>query len=122
MKIYIIGQRLNFRSLTIFAPVTNYCEKICVNAKSSAHVPLQFANAWISWYPRPIEGVFAQGGEIFGQPFINVPLRHHIHPHPTTVTNPQANAICERLHQTSTHALSPDSLVVLLLRTARGLP
>ena len=32
---------------------------------------------------------------------------HHIRKHPTTVKNPQANAICERLHQTVTNVLRP---------------
>jgi transposase InsO family protein len=50
---------------------------------------------------------FDQGGEFIGQPFVDTLLRHHIHPSMTTVKNPQANAICERLHQTVSNALRP---------------
>ena len=36
-----------------------------------------------------------------------VVLRQHTTIHPTTAKNPQANAICERLHQTVTNVLRP---------------
>jgi hypothetical protein len=79
-----------------------------VHIKISAHVSSQFENAWISWYPRPIECIFDQeGGAFIGQPFADVLLRHHIHPHPRAVENPQANGICERLHATVSNALRP---------------
>jgi hypothetical protein len=38
---------------------------------------------------------------------VDILLRHHIHPHTTTVKNPQANEICERLHQTVSNPLRP---------------
>jgi hypothetical protein len=51
---------------------------------------------------------FDQSGEVIGQHFVDAFLRHpNIHPLLTTVKNPQANAICERLHQTVTKALRP---------------
>ena len=42
-----------------------------------------------------------------GQGFQRVLDCQRIHGHPTTVKNPQANAICERLHQTVTNILRP---------------
>jgi hypothetical protein len=42
-----------------------------------------------------------------GSGFQAVLRRHHIRGHPTSVKNPQANAICERLHQTVTNVLRP---------------
>ena len=48
-----------------------------------------------------------QGPEFKGQGFQRVLDRHRIHAHPTTVKNPQANAICEHLHQTVTNVLRP---------------
>jgi transposase InsO family protein len=78
-----------------------------VHNKTSAHVALQFENAWLARYPRPIECIFDQGGEFIGRPFQQVLLTHGILPRPTTVKNPQANAICERLHQTVENALRP---------------
>jgi transposase InsO family protein len=40
-----------------------------------------------------------QGGEFTGFPFQRLLHRMNIHSHPTSVKNPQANAICERMHQ-----------------------
>ena len=57
--------------------------------------------------PRPVECIFDQGGEFIGQAFQQVLQTHGIQPKPTTVKNPQANAICERLHQTVENALRP---------------
>ena len=42
-----------------------------------------------------------------GDGFQMVLCQHHIYNHPMTVKNPQANAICERLHQTVTNVLRP---------------
>ena len=42
-----------------------------------------------------------------GDGFQAVLRRHRIYNHPTTVKNPQVNAICERLHQTVTNVLRP---------------
>ena len=48
-----------------------------------------------------------QGPEFKGEPFSQM-LRHHgIHMIPTSVKNPQANAICECLHQTIGNVLRP---------------
>jgi hypothetical protein len=41
-----------------------------------------------------------QGGEFIGQGFKHMLQRNGIDDVPTTVKNPQANAICERIHQT----------------------
>jgi hypothetical protein len=93
--------------LTIIDTVTDYCEVICVFNKTAAHVGQPFENAWLSRYPRPIECIFEQGHEFTGLGFTYVLRRHRIDPRPTTVKNPQANAICERLHQTVANALRP---------------
>jgi len=62
-------------------------------------------NTWLSRYPRPMHCIFDQGGEFTGAGFQQVLHRHGIQPHPTSVKNPQANAICERLHQTVANGL-----------------
>ena len=51
--------------------------------------------------------IFDQGSEFLGLGFQRVLERHHIRKHPTTVKNPQANAICEHLHQMVTNVLGP---------------
>jgi hypothetical protein len=53
--------------------------------------------------------VYNQGGEFFGFQFQQMLDRHHIHKHPITAKNPQANAVCERMH----HQVVGNSLRVL---------
>ena len=59
-----------------------------------------FANCWLSRYPRPNRCVHDNGGEFTGFPFQELLRQHHIKDVPTTVKNPQANAVCERMHKT----------------------
>ena len=106
-KIRVNEQDLTFRALTIIDTVTNLPELIRISNKSAAHVGLQLENAWLSRYPRPQEIIYDQGSEFLGTGFQRVLTRHHIRRQPTTVKNPQANAICERLHQTVTNVLRP---------------
>ena len=67
----------------------------------------QFENAWLARYPRPINVIFDQGREFTGYEFQQMLHHHGIHARPTTIKNPQANAICERLHQTIANVLRP---------------
>ena len=106
-KIRVNENLLTFRALTIIDTVTNLPELIRISNKSAAHVGLQLENAWLSRYPRPQEIIFDQGSEFLGAGFQRILDRHHIRKNPTTVKNPQANAICERLHQTVTNTLRP---------------
>jgi len=96
---------LSFRALTIIDTVTNYCEVVRITNKKSTYIGQMFENTWLSRYPRPMHCIFDQGGEFIGAGFQAVLHRHGIHPHPTTSKNPQANAICERLHQTIANAI-----------------
>jgi transposase InsO family protein len=105
-KIKIFGQTFVFDSLTMIDTVTNFVELARINNRTAAHVGLQFENNWLSRYPRPMRCIFDQGPE-FKTDFQNVLRRHGIKPIPTTTKNPQANAICERMHQTVENALRP---------------
>jgi transposase InsO family protein len=126
-KATIHGNELTFQALTIIDMVTNYCELIRVNNKTSRHVGLQLENAWLSRYPRPVRCLFDQGGEFIGHGFSRVLENHGIAPVPLTAKNPQSNAICERLHltvgdvlRTLVHYESPNDIqdLVLLVDTA----
>lgn len=69
------------------------------------HVGQQFANTWLARYPRPVRCIHDNGGEFTGEDFQTVLRRMDIKDVPTTVKNPQSNAICERLHQTVANIL-----------------
>ena len=104
-KLQINNVEVNFRALTIIDLVTNIVELVRLDNKTSAHVALQFENTWLSRYPMPKHCVYDQGGEFVGFPFQHMLERHGIRGHPTTAKNPQANAICERMHQTVGNSL-----------------
>jgi transposase InsO family protein len=99
------GQENTFIALTMIDMVTNLVEVVRLDNKTSAHVALHFENTWLSRYPRPIHVIYDQGGEFTGYPFQNLLQRHHIHRHPISSKNPQANSVCERMHQTIGNSL-----------------
>ena len=94
-----------FSALTMIDMVTNLVEVVRIDNITSAHVALHFENTWLSRYPRPIHVIYDQGGELTGYPFQQLLQRHHIHRHPISSKNPQANSVCERIHQMIGNAL-----------------
>ena len=98
--IVVNGQILEFKALTSIDPMSNLSELIRIDNKSSKHVSEQFENSWLSRYPRPNRCVHDNGGEFIGHEFQELLAQMGIVSVPTTVKNPQANAICERMHQT----------------------
>jgi transposase InsO family protein len=104
-KLQVGGVEQTFMALTIIDTVTNLVELVRLDNKTSAHVSMQFENNWLSRYPLPVNCIYDQGKEFIGWPFQYVLQRHGIHAQPTSVKNPQANAICERMHQAVGNAL-----------------
>jgi hypothetical protein len=104
-RLTVMGQELSFRALTIIDMVTNLTEIVRIPSKDSAQVALTFENTWLARYPRPSKCIYDQGGEFVGFPFQNVLRTHNIRRHPIASKNPQANAVCERMHQTIGNAL-----------------
>jgi transposase InsO family protein len=61
---------------------------------------MQFENFWFAQYPQPMQCIHDQGTEFIGVDFQYVLMHAGIKDAvPTTVRNPQANTVCERLHQ-----------------------
>jgi transposase InsO family protein len=95
-------QKYKFSALTMIDIVTNLVEVLRVHNKTAAHVAMQFENTWLSRYPKPQNVIHDQGGEFTGYEFLHRPNRLHVHninDRTTTAKNPQANAVCERMHQ-----------------------
>ncbi len=78
-KITVATQAIEFRALTCIDMVTRY--------------------------PRPECCIHDNGGEFTDAPFLHMLVLHGIKDVTTTVKNPQANAICERLHQSISNSL-----------------
>ncbi len=68
---------------------------------------MRFENEWLSRYPRPSRCIHDQGPEFMGVDFQRILLLNGIKDVATTIKNPQANAVCERMHQTVTNILRP---------------
>ena len=67
---------------------------------------MKFENDWLARYPCPERCIHDNGGEFTGVPFLHMLVLNGIKDvTTTTVKNPQANAICERLHQSISNSL-----------------
>ena len=64
-----------------------------------------FENNRLAQYPRPSRCIHDNGGEFTGAAFLHMLCANGIKDVTTTVKNPQANAICERLHQSISNTL-----------------
>jgi transposase InsO family protein len=98
-KVSIGNKALKFMALTMIDMVTNLVEVVRIDNKSAAHVAMHFENTWLSRYPRPLNVIHDQGGEFVGYDFQRRLEVHDIRSRPTTAKNPQANSVCERMHQ-----------------------
>jgi hypothetical protein len=104
-KIEVNGQMIECNALTCVDPVTCFPEASHINSRTSSHTSMKFENEWISRYPRPLRCIHDAGGEFTAEAFQIVLQRNEIKDVPTTVKNPQSNAICERMHQTVANTL-----------------
>ena len=96
-----IGNRIyEFKALTSIDTVTGLVELVRVENKTAAHISKKFSQNWLARYPWPQRCVHDNGGEFTGYEFQRLLEKTQIKDVPTTSRNPQANAICERMHQT----------------------
>jgi RNase H-like domain found in reverse transcriptase/Integrase zinc binding domain/Reverse transcriptase (RNA-dependent DNA polymerase) len=101
--------------LTIIDPDTYWTELVVLPNKLSLTIATAFDHEWLCRYPRPAECIHDNGTEFMGQEFQELLLSYGIRSKPTTVRNPQANAILERAHQTIGNMLRTNNLMSLPL-------
>ena len=99
------GDTHEIQALTIVDVVTTYCEIVRLDNKTADHVGWQFEHQWLACYPRPDEVISDQGPEFIGEGFQRILRKHGIHFGSATARNPQANSVCERLHQSVGNSL-----------------
>ena len=85
-------------AMTFIDPATGWFKVAKIPEKNSARISQIFNNTWLSRYPRPQKVIFDNGNE-FKKDFLPLLKDFAIKPTPTTIKNPQANAILERVHQ-----------------------
>jgi transposase InsO family protein len=98
--IQVRNRPYEFNALTVIDNVSNLVELVRIDEKTAAHVARKFAQVWLSRYPWPARCVHDNGGEFVGPEFQFLLQSCRIKDAPTSSKNPQANAICERMHQT----------------------
>jgi transposase InsO family protein len=98
--IQVGNESYSISALTIIDTVTTMAELIRIDNKTSQQAMMKFENEWLSRYPRPVRCIYDQGPEFMGAAFQTMLNRWGIEAHPISVRNPQANAVCERMHQT----------------------
>ena len=86
--------------LTMIDIATTLCEIVRIENKTMEHVAMKFENEWLSRYPRPLKVIHDPGAEFTGAYFQQMLQLNGIESRCTTVANPQANSISERLHST----------------------
>lgn len=99
-NIKVNGEQMTVNALTCIDPVTCLAELIRIDNKTALHVAQKFENNWLARYPRPLRCIHDNGTEFLGFHFQQMLYLRGIQDVPTTAKNPQANAICERMHQT----------------------
>jgi hypothetical protein len=104
-KVKIGEGEVEFNALMCIDPVTNLVEIIRINDKTAAHITQQLENLWLSRYPQPNRCIHDNGGEFIGEAGQTLLQQHGVEDVPTTLRNPQANSVCERMHQTVANVL-----------------
>ena len=96
-----------FRALTCIDFIICLPEVIPVENATLHTAAEAFKDQWLSIYPFPIRCLHENGNELLGPNFVHMLRENDIQSVPTTIKNPQANAIVERMHQLiSTIAIS----------------
>ena len=92
------SEKAKVLTLTAIDKGTNYPEIWPLHNKKANTIAKKFDAGWLCRHPRPVEVRTDNGGEFNGFEFQELCHSHGIKVMPTTVKNPEANAIIERLH------------------------
>ena len=88
-----------FHALTMIDTVTNLTEMVRVPNTTAQPAAQAFKISWLFKYPRPVCLIHDQGTVFMGEAFQASLRQWGIRNAPIGVRNPQANAVCERMHQ-----------------------
>ena len=79
-------------------PATNFIELHNIPNKRSYTASRKVDAQWLCCYPRPLQCIYDNDNEFLGKEFKELLDSYGIAASPTTVRNPQANAILEHVH------------------------
>jgi len=86
--------------LTMIDPATSWLEMVEIPNKQPETIANLVELVWLTRYPRPDQVIMDRGKEFMTEFSRMMVEDYGIQKKPTTVRNPQANAILERVHQT----------------------
>ena len=105
-KVRVNNELLTFQALTTIDTVSNLVELVRVETKTGREVSRKFEHSWLYRYPRPNCCIHDAGPKFNNHDFQFLLTEWGIDGHPISVRNPQANAVCERMHQTVANLIS----------------
>lgn len=94
----LIGPYDGYYGITIIDQATRWLEVGVQPDKKRLTTAESFDREWICHYPGPVQVVHDLGTEFIGEEFQELLQSYGIKSKPITAKNPQANAICERVH------------------------
>lgn len=94
-------KKITLQLLTMIDPATRWFEakEILQDDVDGEWVALQLDSVWFCRYPRPRRCIYDNGNEFVGTEFQELLQSFDVKAVPTTVKNPQTNAVLERVHQ-----------------------
>jgi len=94
------NQNLTLWCLTMIDPATGWLEIKEIKSKDALNIANLVEQTWLTRYPWPMELTYDRGTEFMGEFALMVEQDYGILRKGTTVRNPQANSVLERVHQT----------------------
>jgi hypothetical protein len=91
---------LEIHCLTMVNSCTSWSEATPLLNHSAKHAAKKFDKVWLCSKPRPLQVVHNNGTEFIGAEFQEMLSSYNIEPKCTTIKNPTANVLVERLHST----------------------
>ena len=88
------------KAVTIIDIGTLLLEIVPYHNRTSVSIANIFDQEWLCRYPKPARVIHDNGSEFIGSEFQEMLRSFDIIPVPTTVKNPQANSVIERIHLT----------------------
>ena len=85
--------------MTCIDTIIGLPEIIPVQNATPSSVAIAFEDNWLGLYPAPLRCLHDNSNEFLGPSFSSMLLKNKIKSVPTTVKNPQENAIVERMHR-----------------------
>ena len=99
-------KEITLRALTMIDPATGWFEVVQYDDKQSDTIADLTEQQWLSRYPWPQLVTYDRGSEFIGKEFQDmIRTDYGIKCKPISKRNPQANAICKRIHQVLTNML-----------------